>query len=287
MPPIAAKTTLKRINKEIADLQKESLGEILLTADEADIHKWTGWLPGPDNGPYNGGQFELTMVLPADYPFSPPKVQFITPIYHCNVNAQGGICLDILKTNWSPALSLYKVLLSLSALLCDPNPNDPLVGDIAAELRRNKAAHDKKASEHTLLHAGSAANLAKRERFRLSLVMSGKLKEPETKSNDVLKRALPIGPPPVTAQGRPVAGTQRVASSTSVHSSTPISAVIPPASRSSNNSVNTPPVVGARRTAAEVVDMTEDGDENNETTRRVRSKRSTAGGTTEDAIVVD
>jgi ubiquitin-protein ligase len=57
--------------------------------------------------------------------------------------------LQILKNNWSPALSLYKVILSLSALLCDPNPSDPLVGEIAAELKRNKPAHDKKAKEHT------------------------------------------------------------------------------------------------------------------------------------------
>lgn len=61
-------TTLKRINKEIADLQKEDVGDILLYPQEDNIHRWTGWIPGPDDGPYQGGQFELKIDLPTDYP---------------------------------------------------------------------------------------------------------------------------------------------------------------------------------------------------------------------------
>lgn len=45
-------------------------------------------------------------------------------IYHMNISDRGGICIDILKHNWSPALSLFKVILSLSSLLTDPNPRE-------------------------------------------------------------------------------------------------------------------------------------------------------------------
>ena len=55
---------------------------------------------------------------------SPPKVLFNTQIYHPNIDMQGRVCLDILKKNWTPALQIRSVLLSIQALLAEPDPDD-------------------------------------------------------------------------------------------------------------------------------------------------------------------
>ena len=65
---------------------------------------------GPGESPYSGGVFFVNIHFPPDYPFKPPKVQFQTKVYHPNVNSQGSICLDILKEQWSPALTISKVM---------------------------------------------------------------------------------------------------------------------------------------------------------------------------------
>ncbi|KAM4874258.1 ubiquitin-conjugating enzyme E2 D4 isoform 2-T2 [Thomomys bottae] len=142
----------------------------LETLRSLKVFHWQATIMGPNESPYQGGVFFLTIHFPTDYPFKPPKVAFTTKIYHPNINSNGSICLDILRSQWSPALTVskalcggtvvrtsvdllepvwshsrlradhschsscfspYPVLLSICSLLCDPNPDDPLVPEIA------------------------------------------------------------------------------------------------------------------------------------------------------------
>ena len=82
-----------------------------------------------------------------------PKVLFRTKIYHPNIDKLGRICLDILKDQWSPALSIGKVLLSISSLLTDANPKDPLVPEIARLYETDRAEFNRMAREWTLRYA--------------------------------------------------------------------------------------------------------------------------------------
>ncbi|XP_041759255.1 ubiquitin-conjugating enzyme E2 E1 isoform X2 [Coregonus clupeaformis] len=118
-----------------------------------NIYEWRSTILGPPGSVYEGGVFFLDIAFTPDYPFKPPKVTFRTRIYHCNINSQGVICLDILKDNWSPALTISKVLLSICSLLTDCNPADPLVGSIATQYTTNRPEHDRIAKQWTKRYA--------------------------------------------------------------------------------------------------------------------------------------
>lgn len=144
----------KRIKKELEEISKEppsncSAGPI----NPDNIFEWGATILGPAESPYAGGVFKLNIIFNEKYPFKPPKVKFITRIFHPNINSNGSICLDILNVNWSPALTITKLLLSISSLLTDPNPNDPLVKSIADMYINQKDEYNRRAREFTLRYA--------------------------------------------------------------------------------------------------------------------------------------
>ena len=142
-----------RIQKEFKALEKDPPSNCSAGPEGDDLTKWTGTIIGPTGTPYEGGVFRLAIEFPDDYPFKPPKVRFLTKVYHPNINSQGIICLDILKHEWSPALTIKSVLLSISSLLTDPNPDDPLAGDVARVYKSNRGEYERVAREWTQQYA--------------------------------------------------------------------------------------------------------------------------------------
>jgi ubiquitin-conjugating enzyme E2 D/E len=146
-------TDIKRLQKELLDMQKDATPNLSAGPINDNLFEWEAVILGPIGTPYEGGVFNLSISIPSNYPFKPPIVIFKTKIFHPNINSAGSICLDILKTQWSPALTISKILLSICSLLSDPNPNDPLVPDIANMLKNNVELYNQTAREWTTLYA--------------------------------------------------------------------------------------------------------------------------------------
>lgn len=141
----------RRLTKELKELTDNPITNCSASLIDNDITKWTATIIGPDDTPYAGGVFKLNITFPTTYPIEPPRVNFITNIYHCNIS-NGSICLDILKYNWSPALSISKVLISICSLLNDPNPDSPLNGEAASLYKHNREKYDKEVKKYIKLY---------------------------------------------------------------------------------------------------------------------------------------
>ncbi|CAO2839769.1 unnamed protein product [Amaranthus hypochondriacus] len=144
---------LKRILKELEDIQKDPPTSCSASPVGEDMFHWKATIEGPTESPYAGGVFHLSIHFPPEYPYKPPKVVFKTKVFHPNINVKGHICLSILDDEWSPALTLSKVLLSISSLLTDPNPDDPLAPEIAYVYVRDRPNYEAYARSWTQKYA--------------------------------------------------------------------------------------------------------------------------------------
>ncbi|KAJ7914299.1 ubiquitin-conjugating enzyme/RWD-like protein [Mycena leptocephala] len=152
---------LRRVNKEIADCKNDKTSNIRIDLVDSSPFHLKGSFPGPEDTPYQGGLFEVDIVIPESYPFQPVKMKFITKVYHPNVSsASGAICLDILKDAWSPVLTLKSTLISLQSLLCSPEPNDPQDAEVAKHYTTSKRSFEETAVYWTKTYATPRAAAA-------------------------------------------------------------------------------------------------------------------------------
>merc|ERR1711937_1084050 len=134
-------------------LLSEPAPGISATPSEENQRYFNVIIAGPQSSAYENGIFKLELFLTEDYPMAPPKVRFLTKIYHPNIDKLGRICLDILKDKWSPALQIRTVLLSIQALLSAPNPDDPLDENVARLWKQNENAAISTAKDWTRIYA--------------------------------------------------------------------------------------------------------------------------------------
>ncbi|EPS45164.1 hypothetical protein H072_854 [Dactylellina haptotyla CBS 200.50] len=138
MPPSANANASRRLLQELSKFNQEDNPAVtyLGPVDDEDIFHWRGGLRGTPDSPYEGGVWDLDIVIPDNYPLAPPTVTFMTKMCHPNVHIKTGeICLDLLKSAWTPAYGISSTVTAIQALLTSPEPDSPLNVDVATLLR--------------------------------------------------------------------------------------------------------------------------------------------------------
>ncbi|AQN68249.1 ubiquitin-conjugating enzyme [Saudi moumouvirus] len=140
-------SNIRRIQNElkIIEKEKEKYGNLFTVNMIGDnVYNWKACIKGPESSLYENYKFDLDIQIPNDYPYSPPKVKFITPIKHMNINEKGDICLNILKKDgWSASQNIISILLSIMVLLDQPNSEDPFNSELAQLYRTNENIYQK------------------------------------------------------------------------------------------------------------------------------------------------
>lgn len=152
--------TMKRLKQELMDLQNNPVLTLGVTADKVnnDIFHWKVTMFGPQDSPYAGGVFYLTIDFPDNYPQKKPEVKFTTKIYHCNVGSSGHVCINTLN-DWEANIKkgqnppcIAEVLGNIFALFNAQNPDSAY--NYADEYRNNRAKFEANAREWTRKYAG-------------------------------------------------------------------------------------------------------------------------------------
>jgi ubiquitin-conjugating enzyme E2 A len=111
--------------------------------DDNDMYNWIATIMGPENTPFEGGIFKIALQFTDEYPVKPPRVRFLSEMYHPNIYKDGGLCLDILQKMWSPILTVSLLLTSIQSLLTDPNTSSPANPEAARMLEKDYVQYKK------------------------------------------------------------------------------------------------------------------------------------------------
>ncbi len=152
-----ARQRIQREFREVLKSEEVAASGVHLSLTGDDLTELVGTIAGPPETPYEGGTYTLEIKIPDTYPFIPPKVRFVTKIWHPNISSvTGAICLDILKDQWAAAMTLRTVLLSIQALLAAPEPDDPQDAVVARQYASDQALFRRTARHWATIHAGAS-----------------------------------------------------------------------------------------------------------------------------------
>ena len=154
---LCSPAVVRRLKKELFTILTNPEPMISFSPVEDDIINWKATIKGPVDSPYEGGVFHLKITFPVEYPFKPPKMTFQTKVYHPNIGSTGHhmgcISVRLLCCDWSPALTVSKLLLAIQSILYEADTDHALEPDITREYNTDRAKFNEVARQWTKQYA--------------------------------------------------------------------------------------------------------------------------------------
>jgi len=144
---------MRRVMRELSDLEKNPPEGIRLQTSDEDMLDVTGIIEGPESTPYAGGYFRVKFKFTEEFPAAPPKCWFATKIFHPNVGPNGEICVNTLKKDWKSTYGIEHILVTVKCLLIYPNPESALDEEAGKLLLENYSSYCDRAKLITSVHA--------------------------------------------------------------------------------------------------------------------------------------
>jgi len=142
------------------DVMKLLMSDYKVTQNKENPYDFSVQFTGPASSLYEGGKWEVHVILPEAYPYRSPSIGFNNKMYHPNVDeASGSVCLDVINQSWSPMFDLINIFDTfLPQLLLYPNPTDPLNPEAAALMLKEPQKYEQKVREHVRKWARADSN---------------------------------------------------------------------------------------------------------------------------------
>ena len=136
MPPKATSPAEVRLTKDLAEINELLPGVDIRFPDPNKIKEFIVTF-SPAQGIWHRGKFEFKFEIPRNWPYDRPKIKILTKVWHPNISEDGPVCLNILRDNYNPTLTITQLIVGLQYLFNEPNPQSPL--NIPAAEQYNKA----------------------------------------------------------------------------------------------------------------------------------------------------
>ncbi|XP_021733656.1 ubiquitin-conjugating enzyme E2-23 kDa-like [Chenopodium quinoa] len=132
------------------DVMKLMMSDYTVETINDGLNEFNVMFNGPKDSLYEGGVWKVHVELPDGYPYKSPSIGFINKIFHPNVDElSGSVCLDVINQSWSPMFDLLNVFeVFLPQLLLYPNASDPLNGDAASLMMKDREQYELKVKEY-------------------------------------------------------------------------------------------------------------------------------------------